>query len=299
MLFFWSFDIKKLILLTLILSCSKDKDRLDPIPAVRLPELKEAFDTKQVKALEIRDSATGWLTFSDCDAMIWAGKYACSLGEASTVNLRASEYPEQPGRFDRRPAPFCWTKELGDQGSKTTWSRDMGIAGLIPGAFCSKNLKILEDHAAFGESKQWDMGEPVADGRGVYSPGVIGILYSAIKYLGGQDNPKKNLPSLYFPGLDDYQAHLQMMDIWIKGEMKESISAGMRDRIKEHYKREPECPLYSYLDGIYSGSQEKTVELLLGSNEPKCSYLRGSEKEKIDLSEWLFVANLTIIQLEK
>lgn len=289
--------MKRILLLSvLLISCGKDKDQIDPVPSPRLQELKEAFEKNQALALELRDPATGWISVSDCDAMIWAGKYSCSLGEASTVNLRASEYPEQPGRFDRRPPPFCWTKELGDQGSKTTWSRDMGIAGLIPAAWCKKDLKLLEDHAAFGEANNWNMGEPVADGRGIYSNGLIGILYSTIKELGGENNEKRKLPSFYFPGLNDYQAHLQMMDIWIRGEMKDSISSVMRDRIKEHSKREPDCPFYSYLNGLYSGSQDRTVELLLGSNEPKCSYVRSNEKEKSDLAEWLFVTRLTLDQ---
>lgn len=289
--------MKKILLLSILLiSCSKDKDQIDPVPSPRLPELLEAFEKNQARALEIRDPASGWLSVSDCDAIIWAGKYSCSLGEATTVNLRASEYPEQPGRFDRRPPPFCWTKELGDQGSKTTWSRDMGIAGLIPAAWCKKDLKLLEDHAAFGEANNWNMGEPLADGRGIYTSGLIGILYSAIKGLGGEDNEKRKFPSFFFPGLDDYQAHLQMMDIWIRGEMKDTISGVMLDRIKEHSKREPDCPFYSYMSGLYSGSQERTVELLLASNEPKCSYVRSNEKEKSDLAEWLFVAKQVLEQ---
>ena len=280
-----------LLLSVLLISCSKDKDQIDPVPSVRLPELKEAFEKNQARALELRDPATGWLSVSDCDGMIWAGKYSCSLGEASTVNLRASEYPDQPGRFDRRPPPFCWTKEKGDQGSKTTWSRDMGIAGLIPGAWCKRDLKLLQDHAAYGEAHKWNMGEPLADGRAIYSPGVIGVLYSAIKNLGGDANEKAKLPSFYPPGLDDYQAHLQMMDIWLRGEMKDSISSVMRDRIKEHANREPECPFYSYLNGLYTGSQDRTVELLLASSKPNCSYVRSNY-----LAEWLFVAKLTLDQ---
>lgn len=284
--------MKKLLLIAaLLISCGKEKDQIDPAASPRLPELKESFEKNQARALEIRDPATGWLSVSDCDGMIWAGKYSCSLGESSTVNLRASEYPGQPGRFDRRPPPFCWTKELGDQGSKTTWSRDMGIAGLIPAAWCKKDLKILQDHAAYGEAHNWHMGEPLADGRAIYSPGVIGILYSAIKKLGGPSNDKAKLPSFYPAGLDDYQAHLQMMDIWLKGEFRDSISAVMRDRIKEHSKREPECPFYSYLNGLYTGSQDRTIELLLASSEPKCSYVRSNY-----LAEWLFVSKLTLDQ---
>jgi hypothetical protein len=230
--------------------------------------------------------------------MIWAGKYSCSLGEATTVNLRASEYPDQPGRFDRRPPPFCWTKELGDQGSKTTWSRDMGIAGLIPGAWCKKDLKLLEDHAAFGESTNWNMGEPLADGRAIYTPPIVGILYSTIKDLGGEISPKAKYPSVYFAGLDDYQAHLQMMDIWIKSDLRDEVSEIMLNRIDEHSKREAECPFYAFMKGKFSGDQSKTIDLLLASGEPKCSYVRSNEKEKSDLAEWLFVSKLVLDSFE-
>jgi hypothetical protein len=149
----------------------------------------------------------------------------------------------------------------------------------------------------YGKAKNWSMGEPYADGRAVYSPAIIGMFYQTIYKMGGDDNSSRMWPSIYSEGLDDYQAHLQMLDIWIRGEVEGQslnldISATMWDRIKEHSDREPECPFYTFMRGIYDGSLDKTVDLLLEFESPKCSYLRGAKG--VYTSEWLFIAKQTL-----
>ncbi len=152
------------------------------------------------------------------------------------------------------------------------------------------------------------MGSPLADGRAVYTPSVIGILYQVIYGLGGENSPSRAWPSIYSPGLDDYQAHLQMLDIWLRGEVAEKmndadalpkrgaslldISGVMYQRIVEHSDREPNCPFYQYLRGVYDGSMTKPIELLLASDKPGCSFVRGGDG--VDKSEWFFTAKLVL-----
>lgn len=274
--------------------CSKKHEKaIGPSP--RKAELQALF-TEKLAESKLGRSKDGWLATDHCDAMLWTGKYSCA---ADGVNILAAEYPLQPGRFNRRPAPFCEV----DAGSKTSWSRDMGM-GLFTHALCNKDLAALERHASYGTSKQWKMGEPLDDGRVVYTPSVIGHLYQLIFTLGGEDNANRVWPSIYSEGLTDYEAHLQMMDIWLRGELankttladsSDAISSIMFDRIKEHVAREPTCPMFTMLNGVYnSGELNTTIDLLLDTTWT-CTYLHTDDRtSQVFLAEWLFVASQVI-----
>lgn len=288
------------LLLLSITACggSKKKEQEVAIPANH-QRLLNKYIEKLTFLESKKDPASGWIDAQSCDAMLWNGKYACGGGKP---NLVASEYAAEPGRFGRRPAPDCWNPEQGDVGSKTTWSRDMGM-GLMAGAWCTKNLAALERHADYGTKKNWKMGEPLDDGRAVYTPSIIGILYQTIFYLGGKDSTARVWPSVYSSGLDDFQAHLQMIDIWLRGEMSRvdtdlslDISKTMYERIQEHSDREPNCAFYSYMRGIYDGSLDKTTDLLIESGDPRCQYVRGGDL--VSDVEWLFTAGLTLKKIK-
>ena len=279
-------------------SCSDDKSQKEISPFSKKQTLENLYGAKLEQAKE-RATKDGWLAVQECDAMLWTGKYSCAAG--SSVVIEAAEYSDQPGRFNRRPTPFC---EDG-KGSQTSWSRDMGM-GLMVYAWCNKDLKALERHAAYGKEHYWKMGEPLNDGRVVYTPSVIGELYQVIFALGGENSASKVWPGLYPSGQTDYQAHLQMLDIWLRGEVTKKtgeaplldISSTMYDRVKEHADREPKCPFFQFMLGVYdTGSLQTTADLLLG-DEYKCDYYHTDDRNSDEyLAEWLFAAKLTLSKL--
>jgi len=287
-----SMMLKLLIVLSLF-ACGKSskKEIVAGIPANQ-QRLLNKYNEKILLAKSLADPNDGWLEKSECDGMLWAGKYTCGGG---AVNIYAAEYASDAGKFNRRPAPYCG-EEFGN--SKTTWSRDMGM-GLITYAWCNKDLMAVERHASYGTKKNWIMGEPFADGRVVYTPSIIGILYQTIYSLGGKDSQARAWPSVYTSGLKDYEAHLQMLDIWLRGEMSGSrlelnldISQTMFERIKEHSNREPNCPFYSYMRGIYEGNLDPVTDMLVTSDDTPCEYVRGGPN--VPLIEWLYTARLTL-----
>lgn len=271
--------MKNLTLTLLILSaCAPAKNRsVEPTEDDRLDLVKKRYSELLTEAEELR-SADGWLVFDDCDSILWSGKYAASL-YVEGVDLSASEY-DGDGRFYRRPVKACWDGE--DQGSKTTWSRDMGL-GLIYGAVYQGRLDILERHAAYGEKKKWLMGEPFADGRVLYTPSIIGLLYQGIYFLGGEDNAARKTPNVYPAGLKDFQAHLQVLDIYLRGYVELGIRDAMLDRLKEHSEREPKNPFYAAVYSRYTGDYDKAVELCLG--EDVGEYVRCEEFRRCQLAE--------------
>lgn len=325
-----------------------DKKAKDPSPSELQAELQQRYELKLAQAKELADEKNGWISGRDCDGALWTGKYSCATG-VPKVDMTASEFEGQPGRFGRRPAPACWNEQDGDVGSKTTWSRDMG-KGLYRWAWCTDNREALERHASYGVKKTWKMGEPLDDGRVVYTPSMIGELYQLIYAMGGKDNVNRVWPSLYPSGLDDYQAHIQVLGIQIRGEAAEKlglvgeapkkpsdsselvsydtdvvveamdgrprwggdyvvqpngelmlldVTGTMYARLKEHAERQPNCAYYQYMLGVYDGSMQRALEVLLAEPVDGCDYLRGSEHERLALAEWLSVASDVLKRLEK
>lgn len=201
-------------------------DPAAPKTDARLPELRDAYAQHLAEADALRDPESGWLVYKGCDAALFAGKYAAVTG-AAPMSWDFAEYPTQLGRFSRRPLSRpCWSEEAGDTGSKTTWSRDMA-KGLIAAAWRTGDRALLERHASFGASNNWKMGEPAADGRVFYSPALIGQVHETIYAMGGANSFARRWPDLYPSGLVDYQAHLQMLNIWQRGEVDQALRRGV------------------------------------------------------------------------
>lgn len=273
-------------------------------------ELCQLFiDEKQKLTEKISSQDNYWPLPEDCDGMIWAGKAAVVLDD---VDIQAAEYPDHPGKYGRRPPiddNWCWMPDEGDLGSKTEWSRDMGIAGLFPWIWKRNKLKIAEDHAEYGFDHFWKMGEPIDNGRVLYTPGMFGLLYQMIYALGGDNNVLRHTPDVYRGGQEDYHGHLQVMKIWLRGEVEAvldenklalGISGTMLKRLEEHAEREPRNPLYAFVLGIYTGEFQTAIDLLLDPEKPVGPYVRcKSDPDACVLAERVFVMYLLLEKLGK
>ena len=297
--------LSALLMVCFAASCGliKRHSETPPESTDRLFELKQLYEERLSQAAAMRDTETGWLARWDCDAMIWSGQYASATG-VSGVDILAAEF-DGSGRFSRRPMPPCW--DGSDQGSKTTWSRDMYLAGLLPWAWYTSQREVLERHARYGKENNWIMGEPLDDGRVVYTPSLIGITFKAIEALGGEHDVNSIWPDVYPSGLVDYEAHLQAMSILLHGEIAAKmdgsaltldISNTMFERIIEHANNVPEEPLYAFLAAKYDGKMTHVLDLLLDPSMPMGGFVRCSEPSQCRLAHWLFVASLTIRWME-
>ncbi len=290
--------MKYLLLIALILACGEKKDEKETQPAPHgIDQLKLGFYADRNRALSIRDTINGWLE-KGCDGFLWTAKYASVICD-SDVDMRASEY-EDTGRFGRTPEKRCWTSATGDNGAKNTWSRDHGV-GLSEFTWTCKNRQMLQDHIDYGWSTtpDWIMGEPIGDGRVIYTPNMVGLLHQIRFALGGADSVHRHWPTTYPGGLDDYEAHIQTWTIKIRHEVDEKLGAvslldvtgQMHDRVLEHYNREPNCPFYSYMYHLFeTGDMTEPVELV-NSNTFECEYLRG---EMTKFIEKIWVSDLIL-----
>lgn len=296
----------------LALGCSTNEAK-EPQPDSRVADLQARFQEVMLEADGLKDPTTGWLVFTDCDSYLWSGKAAA----AGLTGFDPSAAEIKPGRFVRRPPPYCTSENP----LWSDWSRDM-FAGLNAYAWRSGDRAILERHLVFGRAHNWIMGSPFGDGRSVYLPATYGRLYQTIFALGGPDDAKRLWPDTYPTGLDDFEAHLQMMNIWLRGEIEEKLREGdarprtdleddvggsggvvqnlldvsdkQLSRIEEHAAREPKNPFFQCLKGIYSGDFGPAIDALLDPAMPVGSYVRCDEFRRCQLAEWIFSADCVL-----
>jgi hypothetical protein len=282
-----------------------------PQPATDLDRLRDAYVQALRNAEDVRD-ANGWLTDGDRDGILWTALYGASSG-VTGVNIEAAEdIAARPGKFWRCTTDACKSNPNDDKWSD--WSRDMGM-GLLAYVWKRDRLDILERHIAYGEANDWRMGEPLGDFRGVYTPAMVGRLFQTKLALGGAADQRRFWPSLYPQGLTGYEAHLQMLGIWHRGEVTAKtndetvaidlpddlpnqallgIDDSMLDRVKEHSQRDPRNPFFAMVLGRYTGDMQPAVNACLAADGYAGDYVRCSEYEHCRLAAWLFACGQVI-----
>lgn len=279
--------MKKLIFLLsfmVLFSCAEEKPRKNTTP--KIAKLKILYQNRRAEALSLADS-NGWLVKNSCDGMLWSAK----AGTAFCDQFKPEAAEREPGRFGRRPKP-CWNEIEGDVGSKSTWSRDMLIGGLLPYIIKCKKIALLNRHIDYGRNNHWKMGLPSDESRVYYNPQIIGTLESTKRLLLNNEKIKSPIPLFLPSNLTGYEAHLQIMHIWAR-LYTEEMDFFKKARIKEHFEREPNNPLYAFMKDSLTGNFKHTINLLLDPNNRLSSYVR-CDGEPCTLAEWLFVANLVL-----
>lgn len=301
-----------------LLGCQKkDVPEKAPLPDPRVEELRTKIQQAHDEAKTLRDPQNLWLTPDDCDGALWTGKYGAVLGGES-IAWDVAEYPEEPGRFARRPLTSPCAADT------PSWSRDMGI-GLLTYAWRQRDKALLERHERYGFAHDWSMGEPFGDGRAYYTPAMRGKLYQTLLALGGPDNIQRHWPDLYPTGLTDFQAHLQVMGIWLRGEVDEAFKAsgtspghsgdagpapttddpaGLQslavtattqsalDILRAQAQRDPRDPLFQAVYGMYTGDMAPAITACLAEDQYAGEYVRCEVFRKCQLSAWLFACDL-------
>lgn len=268
----------KFLLLTFLLSCStagvEEKDNDLDVSGVR--------DSIELWKKDLKLTDEGYLESltHDCDGALWQGKWCAVTG------CDLSDKYEDEGRFFRRPDPRCY-EDGKDQGSKSTWSRDMFICGLVPWVYGTKNVSAIDRHVNYGIDNNWLMGEPkVGDdlinaARHFYTPNMRGVAYKLLDHIGGPKYPGVlwSKTGSYAEGLEDYHGHLQACLIWIKGEIDGGISEKMLGIVKTHHKRVPDDPFYAVLYGKYSGDWQPAIKNCTKKEPFRGDYVRCGEAD--------------------
>lgn len=289
-----------LMVVSLMVACAAENETKDPSEDPRVPALVEQQKADIAELRSLRNADTGWASVGG-DAMLWEGKAA-----AVTCDVDLTKAETSPGKFQRDV-----DGETSENPAWSDWSKDMGT-GLLAYAWRCKDLALLQRHAAYGEAHKavhhevpiWRMGEPVGDGRGFYFPAFVGRVYQTIYALGGENSVQRLWPDLYQKGLVDFQAHLQVMNIWHRGEVAEAlrksksedavenektpddagavggtgltldVTTDQYDALKQHAERDVRDPFFQAVYGTYTGDMTKAIDACLAADGYAGEYVR-------------------------
>lgn len=200
-------------------------------------------ETYVAKQPEVAD-ADGFIDRDRCDS----STFTALLGAAGVrVNLRAAL--DQDGKPLRRPATLdaCYPTWSASDNSK-----DQLVAWLLNG-IVTGDVELLEHVLSYGRAHKWIMGRgPISR---TFMPTTLRGQYArAIKALGGREHERElTFDQLWTPGLDGFEAHLQVISILAYGRTFGGITEVGLQRLREHTERQPRNPLFAAAYWRYSG----------------------------------------------
>lgn len=238
-----------------------------------------------------------------CDGLLFASLHSVGCG---TGDIYAYESVAEPGKWFRSPTHDCFVPDkVGEQESDSTISKDM-YQGIALWAVHKKDKNLLGRTIDYGKSRNWVVGEAKDEitlaSKCYLSPSLQSLLKDAYQFASGA--------SLGVPNDDvnvgvntGFRAHLDVLNIIVKGKIAGSISNYDLTILKEQAKRQPDNALYQaakarYDDGDYSKAQELLLnstifpdDALPNNHENYCTdYLYQRDK---DDSDWKPCTNET------
>lgn len=199
----------------------------------------------------------GWYETDRCDALLFNSLIAAGGVDSISIPLARDE----DGAWFRRPAKDCYSSG----GSKSSISRDM-LLGVMFYATIAEEKGILEDLYNSGLSQSWVMGAGNIS-RTYFTPGLQSTLAEAIFYLGGPSFEERQYPQAWSTENVNFAAHLDVLHILLRGEIKGGVSEFMLQVLRKQYERSPRNPLFSFAYHKYhTGDYREALELLDNSD---------------------------------
>lgn len=262
----------------------------EPKPETNPSALQAVYD-RELALYGAETAATqGWPSETDCDATLWAG-LACAGG--APVAIERAEY--SPGELHRRPAPSCWTKEGGDEGARSTNSRDMET-GYLACLWARRDASALKRHGDFAEAHTFVMGQPTSEPVVLLMPNLAGLLGRMIYEASGgaDDRAWRIVPYDYNAVESDYEEHLEAEGIELQGDVAGGITDDAKGRLDSLAELRPDDFLIQAVAAVYSGDYDHAIDLLLDPATPAPSYVRGDQAANYRRALWLRAARIVL-----
>ena len=286
------------VVLVLIFGCGSNRGETrepDPTPVEKL---------RAMYVSELMNYGGGWPSETDCDGSLYAGKAAAG---GAMVDLRRA-YDDKYQPF-RRPTHDCYAefKEKGEGfGSKSTVSNDM-LLGLLHGLWFNRDRETVESFMTYARSVDYIVGQAELNvfTRVVMTPNLMVLYHTALYILSNREHNSQwvGREVSLFKTDKDWVANLQAMQILLWWDMHQAESIPTRtvgdnwDELTADMRQKwPESALFAAVDGIYTGSFDEALRLLLAGSCP--TYVRGKDRERLCHAEWLFVARKVLDWLQ-
>lgn len=224
----------------------------------------------------------GFVETHECDSLLFTG-----LTSAGGAKVAITAARDDDGYWHRRPFtyPECWEKDSKKPGYKgSTISRDMTL-GLFWHIWANKDLKVAEKLYQDGKKRAWIMGFGNIS-RIYLTPGLQATLAEMIYRMGGKNRFfVRNFFQSWPKTLEDYQLHLEMLHIELRGQVLGHIGPKMLEVIKDAKNREPNNALICALYAKYvTGDVTQAAAFLLNSTWWPQNRLPTSKDRKV---QWL------------
>lgn len=198
---------------------------------------------------------------SKCD-----GSGFTSLYSVRCPGVNLAVYSDETGKLWRSQARDCFIKGESEAES----SRDMWIMRMVA-AWRHRDLAWAKTALAFVEREGGVICKASSPafqfGRCVLTPQLSALL-SALKdkLETGETPPRLTLKGeedvLPLPLNYDYQAHLDILRIWLSGEVYGAITSAELDQLRRYAERETKNALFQAVWGLYGGSLATVWSLL-------------------------------------
>jgi hypothetical protein len=211
-------------------------------------DLKSKLDIYLELIKSVQDNE-GFIEFDGCNSTMYSGLLAIDgLAEA-----------ENDGEWSRRSLsyPDCFETGLTD----TSITRDQ-ILGVIYNLVKTKNRKGLERLWQYGYNNNWILGEGDIS-KTIATSRLISTIAQAIFFLGGEDN-KQRFINEGWPDVDGYEGYLQVLHIYIRGEIYGHINKDELAVLERHVDLHPDNPFYQTMYHRYTDADyDKAISLLM------------------------------------
>jgi hypothetical protein len=254
-----------LLCLGLLMSCGshkkKDESPVDDGMKAALLKKRDLYLSLQPTALDTHGYA-----HDKCDSLGFTS-LCKAAGGCESADVFASE---TDGRWYRSPEKDCF--DLGE--SKSDFSKDMALMLFV---YLHELAKTDGPKAAdaitrfrnYVKANNYVMGRPTDNPEGlsrvVMSPGLITLmerLYSKLTLLPGDPEPA-GVVDVVPVITDGFQAHLDVLSIWLGGELTGKITDSDKYVLSEQAKRQPFNALFLAVHHLYKdGDQSAALQLL-------------------------------------
>ncbi len=148
--------------------------------------------------------------------------------------------------------------------------------GYVLGTWASRDLSAFERLATRGRALNWIDGLPIDSPVTIWRPTEIGQVFRILKALGSdfETNEFEKINPVCAPVEKDYEYHLQTLGILLDGEVSGGISGACLAALKSNAQAFPNDALIQAAVGVYTGSFDPAIALLLDDAYTCPSYVR-------------------------
>lgn len=204
---------------------------------------------------------------SKCDGSGFTSLHSVACNAVTPIDLTV--FSDAKGKLFRDPKHECF--KTGESAAES--SKDMVLMRMIA-AYVHQDHEWVSRFMTFATANNYVICDAKDDAtklsRCVLSPALISLLKSMQKKMGGESpgepfEASERIPIDLIPLTKGYQAHLEVLRIWLSGHVHGGITDYQKEILKRQSKREPDNALFKAVYATYDdGDMSNVIDKLKG-----------------------------------